>query len=148
MQPLAITATVIVPDDDDFEITPANGYVIVAAGPGPRAWIRNTVAGPFTHGRYLVSRTLEQGEAPLTVRVVGADVTQVALRMALLVSALEQFTFTLRLTIDGEVSEWACEGADSVPGDGGALDDELLGNYQQLVTFRIPRHPIPLVGNL
>jgi hypothetical protein len=146
MEALTVTGRVL--GSPDFLLAPDAGYTIVSVGPGVRSWQANTVESPFMHGRVLVSRRLEQGSVPLVVRVSGVTVSQVATRTAALVAALEQFSFTLEVTVDGVVSQWACEGADSSPGDGGSFDDVLLGNYMQLMTFQIPRHPIPLAGAL
>lgn len=146
MEALTVTGRVL--GSPDFLLSPAAGYTIVSVGPGVRSWLPNAVESPFMHGRVLVSRRLEQGSVPLVVRVSGSTVSQVDTRTAALVEVLEQFSFTLEVTVDGVASQWACEGADSSPGEGGSFDDVLLGNYMQVVSFQIPRHPIPLAGAL
>jgi len=144
--PLAVT---IISDGlEDFVISPDTGYRILenGLGIGVRQWKRQTVESPFVHGRTLVGRTLDVSTIPLVVDVFADDATILEARVDAIVGVLERFTFELETEVAGVTYRWACECADTVPGDGGVFED--YDGFFQTLTFSIPRHPIPLEGPL
>jgi len=147
---LDLTITVLSEGLDDFPITRDEGYRILRGGfgPGGRTWNRQTVESPFAHGRTMVGRTLAMSAAPLVVQCFADDSTILAARIDALVGVLERFEYELQVEVDGVTYRWLCEGADSVPGDGGAFVEYGLMQHFQTIAFSIPRHPIPLEGPL
>lgn len=144
------TLTVSVVGTTSLALTYANGYEVNAEGlgPGPRTYRRETVTSPYVRGRFLVDRQLDTHDATLDVWVYGSGASQLATRIATLLTAFDQLTYNLQVVIDGVTYEWKCEPADAAVGNGGVFDFWDLGAFQQVVHLIIPRDPLPVAGPL
>lgn len=132
----------------DLAFQDAGVYQVVSAGPGALGWRREVATSPYVHGETLVSAVKDVGRAPLVVRALGTSASQLDTRIAALVRAFEQFSYSITLTIDGVVKTWTCEPADYAPGDSGTLDKFGLMAKMQEIHFDIPRHPVPVAGSM
>src|SRR4051794_7570499 len=118
------TVTVTVTGTISLTLSAANGYEVnvEGLGPGPRTYRRETVTSPFVRGRFLIDAQLDSPTAPLSIWVGGSTAAQLSTRVAALIAAFDQLSYTLTVVIDGETYAWACEPADSTVGDAGAFD--------------------------
>jgi hypothetical protein len=126
---------------------PANGYEVVAYGPGASNLRRQTVESDDVSGRVLIAWAEDVMLGKVTVRVKGSGLDQVKTRVDTLVGWFRQVDYTLTATVAstqaaGNWTEtWTCEPADYEVGDGGMLDEIGLYNRQQLVSFTWPHAP-------
>lgn len=105
-------------------------------------WRRSYATSPYVHGRLLTGAVLEQTEIPLPIRVDANTAAVLAQRVKALINAISQFTYTLTLDLDGEVTSWTCEPADYTPGGDTYFKGHYAG-YRQHVGLTIPVYPIP-----
>lgn len=132
-----------------LNINDQTNYKIIKVGPGSVEWDRQYAGSPFIHGETLVNAVMKQGKLPLSVRCKGSTSGVVDTNRAALCRALEQFTYTLSLTVDGVSWSWKCDPADySVDETDGAFNGFFTRAKQSVVTADIPRDPIPLSGSL
>lgn len=122
-------------------IIPRNGI-----GPGAVSWRKNTVASPFSYGRFVVSQVQDVVTMSVAVRVRAASHDWMDYYVSQLVDAFEQFSYTFTYSIDGVSHSYQCEAADWAVGDSGQYDDLMGLSYNQIVTFTVPRHPLPVSG--
>lgn len=131
-----------------LSLTFANGYDIDGIGPGAKSFRRNTVQSPYVPGRFITDIVADYQTAVLDVWVGGSSGSQLQTRVGTLLTAFEQFTYTLQVVIDGATYSWTCEPADSAVGQAGAFEEWDLGAFGQEVHLTIPRSPIPVAGPL
>ena len=126
---------------------PANGYEVVAYGPGASNLRRQTVESDDVSGRVLVAWAEDVMLGKVTVRVSGSTLAVVETRFDTLVGWFRQVDYTLTATVASTQAAgnwpetWTCEPADYEVGDGGMLDEIGLYNRQQLVSFTWPHAP-------
>lgn len=137
----------VIDGTDGLTLNEANGYLLMAIGPGARVWRRITETSPFTHGEEEIHRTLAPGTMRMTNLVLGSSISQLNSRLDALIAAVEQSTYNTSVYIDGVLRwKWACRCADTVLGDDGGIDARRYAAFQQILTATAPRHPIQLTG--
>lgn len=115
-------------------------------GPGGITWRRQTTSSPFTHGVLQTNAVKEETTMILGVRVKGSSEDDCQDNIDILLRAFEQYSYFLSADIGGHSWVWQCYVADSVVGDGGAIQPFHMMAHQQEVTLSIPRNPIPYSG--
>lgn len=90
---------------------------------------------PFIPGRVLLAAVRDSGSMPLRVYAQGNSAVEVRTAMDELEDALEQFTYTLTLTVDGVSRSWA---ADPEIPQWGELDSGLVTAYMRIATVAVP----------
>lgn len=144
---MAITRTNLTAPLADLQLETPNYCRVVSQGPGNRTWRTTWVESPFAHGAYPTAMVMDKMIMPLTLRVVGADQSQLGSRIDELYEAFQQFKYEIVTTMDSIASRrWTCWAADIDPGEGGTFNSALLRARYQEITFQIPRHPIPVQG--
>lgn len=126
-----------------LHLRPDTGYRISrnGIGPGGQEFERSHASSIYVNGDYLTHKRKGMQRVQMVVRVTAANANQLHSRIQSLVEAVDQYQFTMTVTIDGIVFEWKCEAADWVIGDSGAWDDLMLRSNTQYVSLDIPRFP-------
>lgn len=125
-------------------VAPSAGYYIQrdGFGPGEMSFRRNQVESPYVAGKYQTHAVKDQQTTTLKIRVTGTSQSVLYTRMTDLAKAMEQFSFTLRLYINGVLFQYECDAADYSVGDGGNVQDLWLRSDTQLMAFQIQHKPI------
>lgn len=144
------TAVVDIIGTTSLSLTSANGYVVRSDGiaPGAKSMRRNTVTSPYVPGRFITDLVADFQTAELDVLVQGTSAADLRTKIGALLTAAEQYAYTLQVVIDGQTYSWMCEPADSTVGDSGAFVEADMDLFQQVVHLSIPRSPIPVAGPL
>ena len=116
-----------------------NKTAIVSITPGDRGWNLEEAKSPFMDGSIIYSGNLDRPTAILHIRCYGSA-SEILTTMVNLETLFSQLSYTVTITIDGDVSVWQCSFANSQRGQNGVLDAETLGFWQDLVVS-IPRQP-------
>ena len=120
---------------------PTGGYEVIAIGPGARVMSLRHATSPVSDGAVLVGATAGLETGRLTVRVSGSTTSEILSRMDALEKALNQWAYTVTVTIDGHTETWRCQPANHSRGLSGSYDAAaLMGGWQEL-TAEIPRAP-------
>jgi hypothetical protein len=136
--------SVVIDGATDLTLSEANGYYVMAVGPGQRVWRRVVETSPFVHGEDEISRTLAPGSIRLQVLVRATTHANLATRIANLINVLEQGSYVLTWTVEGVSESRRCRCADTSVGNSDSLDANRLRNVEQIVTATIPCHPVPI----
>jgi hypothetical protein len=118
------------------------------AGPaimtGGVSWDRKQVNAPWVDGDITVARRRQNVQEALNVYVTGSSTSNMMGNVRTLRDAFIQDRYTLQITVGSEQQAWDCEAADySVLYDTAHVHALLV-----VVTFQIPRKPVPLVGGI
>jgi hypothetical protein len=127
----------------DLDINTGNYRI---AGPtffgGTATWDKKTVSSPVVEGDITTHRRRGNIMESLTVYVAGSSIGDTMANIRTLVDAFTQDRFSLSINIGTSNNQWDCEAADySVQ-----MDNAHIYNKYVVVTFSIPRKPIPLEG--
>lgn len=118
-------------------------------GPGEQTHRRLTVSSPWVRGRFATSIVADAQIAPLQVLVQSPTEVELDQRIAHLIDAMTQFTYTITFTQYGlGTNSWVCEQADYAVGPGGVIDNFGLLFFEQPVTFSVPRSPVNAFGRI
>lgn len=125
--------------------TSGSTYFLAGEGLGsPSISRRNTYMpdNPFIHGSELIGSVKEQSSLPLTVQVQASDAAGLDTALSDLYDALDQFSYSVTVTVDGVAKTWSCDPASygSIDGNVSVIRQSL---YFELVTITIPVYPIP-----
>lgn len=129
-----------------LNLTPANGYHLFREGlglPGQATFRRDRATSRFVPGAKLISAVRDVETGTLLVRVEGTTMAQLDARITTLQNAARQFHFFLDVTVDGVLTSYDCEAADTWLGRSGQVEEERLMQTppQQLITLSIPHQP-------
>ena len=129
----------------DLDINDHSSYVL--AGPsilsGQVTWDRKQVSAPWVDGDITVARRRGNSTEPLSIYVKGTSQSDLDTRMGSLRDAFFQDRFTLHIIVGTANHAWDCEAADLTQV---LFDTAHVYNKYVLMTFAIPRKPIPLAG--
>jgi len=107
------------------------------------SWRREAATSPFVHGRIPVIEVKDAMESSIDIYVLGEDHAELDQRLKTLLDAFtEQYSYTLRLSVDGYSHAWSCERADYSVG----FATEFLAALTVPVRLTFHRHPNPLEG--
>jgi len=143
MADLAVSLTVSRPTTP-LELEQPGTSRVVSVGPGSMSRRREVAISPFVDGEFLISSVKDVVNIALAVRFFGATHAALKANVEAALAAFDQFSYTLTLTLEGEVSTWSCEPADYGPLDG-QIDPFGMRSTQQVYTFAIPRQPTPVI---
>ena len=133
----------------DLNLEDNTNYKLIGVGPGAIEWDRQYATSRFVHGEYLTNAVKRQGTLPLSVRVKGGTQAIVNTNLAALLRALEQFTYSISVTIEGISYKWNCDPADyNVDENNGEFSKFHRLAKQTIVTAQVPRHPTPAIGSI
>lgn len=127
-----------------------NGYHIDpnGFGPGGMTWRRQFATSPVVHGRALLSAVMETKFLTLEFHVFADEEIGVAERIAEVVAAFSQFSYTLTIRDgtgeDQAVYSYTCEPADVSVGSGGLFNSAEIKAFTTKITAIIPASPIPV----
>ena len=127
----------------DLDINDGTTYLLgTRIMDGQVTWERTQVKGPWTDGDFTVNRRRGNVIDTVTVWVNGQSQAALSGNISQLITAFSQDTFTLSIAMGGAQYAWTCEAADySV-----AMEHANVINKKVLVTFSVPRYPVPIVG--
>ena len=127
----------------DLTIAASAGYYIQrdGFGPGETSFRRSEAESIYVNGKYMTHAVKDQQTSTLKIRVVGATQTELYSRMDTLAKAMEQFSFTLDITIGDKTFSYECDAADYAIGDGGQVQDIWARSSTQMMTFDVPHKP-------
>lgn len=125
---------------------PANGYSIYKIGPGAVSWRRETAKAMYAHGGTLVTAVKDLQVFPMGVRVRASSAATKETRLAVLLAAFSQFSYTVITTINGIDYTWVCQPADWSTGEGGEFDKFYEMVHMTQVDLSITRSPTPSTG--
>ena len=106
------------------------------------SWQRTQVTSPFLDGSVTVTRNREQVTDNLSVEVLGTSYSNLMNNLGNLIDAFTQDTFNLQVAFSTSVLQYMCEAADYTV----QFDSSRWIGQQVLVTFSIPRNPVPITG--
>jgi hypothetical protein len=122
-----------------------NGLAVVSFGPGVRTMRLEHATSPVTDGSVLTNATADLQTARLTVRAYGTDTKTILDRLATVENALNQWSYTITVTMGTYTESWVCQPANHARGASGSYQaDTLTGGWQDL-NADIPRQPANLV---
>lgn len=104
---------------------------------GSQTWRRMSVSSPYVDGEYTVNATRGRVEERFGVQVYAEDQQTLQENIGLLVDAVSQFRFQLRLEMDEAVYIWQCEAADYTLD----FNQSRMMAKRALVNLLIPRSP-------
>lgn len=120
-----------------------NYYIAPSFLGASQSWQRNTVGSPFIDGTTTTFRTRQMVQEPIQVEVPADTTAELYTQMATIVQAFSQDSFTMTVTVNGQVTQYACEAADFTV----LWQSPRIVNKQGQVTFTMPRQPVPLTGS-
>ena len=121
---------------------PVNGLTVVRFGPGQRTMRLEHATSPVSDGSILVGATADLASARLTVRAFGIDEAQILARVAAVEAALNQWAYTISVTVGGHSEQWRCQPANHARGATGTYDAGALRGGWQDLSCEIPHQPI------
>jgi hypothetical protein len=104
---------------------------------GTQTWNRQSVRSPYVDGEYTVNAARSRPEERFAVQVFGEDQLTLQENIAMLIDAVSQFRFQLRLEMNEAVYIWQCETADYTLD----FNQSRMMARQALVSLMIPRSP-------
>lgn len=102
-----------------------------------RTWRRATVDAPDVEGNVEVQSVLDAGFLQISMRVKGSTSAAVTASRATLISAVENRTYRVKITIDGVVQTWTAYRADSIT----SQERLYLHSFIRPIQLRIPVQP-------
>lgn len=115
-------------------------------GPGAQTYRRETIASPFVRGRFLIAATPDSQDSQLLLQIIGSSGSDLSSRVATVLAAFAQFSYTLTWNLDGIIASYTCETADYSVGDGGRLEDIDTVFHTVPILLTIPHDPLPVTG--
>ncbi len=110
---------------------------------GSVSWRREVATSPFVYGRVAVHEVMDSAESAVEVHVLGASHAEVRSNLTpLIVAFTQQYSYELRISVEGQVNYWTCERADYKVG----FMTETLAAKLVPVAFSFHRHPTPVAG--
>jgi hypothetical protein len=129
-----------------LDINDHSNYIV--AGPefmgGQISWDRTQVSSPFADGAVTTMRKRGVVTENVAVEVLGDDTTEVQANVKALVQAFMQDSFIMSVSFDSAVSTYQCEASDYKI----VTSTPRWAAKQVQVMFSVPRHPIPLTGDM
>lgn len=128
----------------DLVVAPSAGYYIQrdSFGPGDTSFRRTETSSLYLAGTYLTHAVKDQQKSEMKVRVQGSNQSDLYSKMNALAKAMEQFSFTMKIYINGILYQFQCDASDYTVGDGGNVQDLWLRSNTQIMSFQIPHKPI------
>ena len=128
----------------DLSIAPSAGYYIQrdGFGPGETSFRKTQVSSIYVAGTYMTHAVKDQQTSTLKIRIQGSNQSDLYTKMDNLAKAMEQFSFILRLYINGVLYQYDCDTANYSVGDAGNVQDLWLRQNTQIMSFEIPHKPI------
>ena len=120
---------------------PSAGYEVISIGPGARIMSLRHATSPVSDGAVLVGATAGLETGRLVVRVSGSTTSEILTRLDALEKALNQWAYTITVTIDTHAETWRCQPANYQRGLSGTYDAAALSGGWQELTAEIPRAP-------
>lgn len=110
---------------------------------GSVTWRKETAQSPFVQGRVPVHEVKDASESTIVVYVLGATHAALNANLKELLDAFtEQYSYILRINVEGSDNQWECERADYEV----AFATETLSARFVPVTLSFHRKPTPAVG--
>lgn len=110
---------------------------------GSVTWRKETVTSPFVHGRTPVHEVKDVTESKVGVYVMGDTRATLDGNIETLIEAFtEQYSYELRLQVEGRDYHWRCERADYQV----AFQTEMIAAAKIPVIFSFFRHPVQMQG--
>ena len=127
-----------------LEIADGNPYYVATQFLGTGiSWDRQTVSSRWVDGDYTVSRRRGNVTEQVAVEVACASTAALLLATETLIAAFTQDSYTMTVTIDGQIWAYACEAADY---QSLQWTTPRLSAHQGQVLFGVPRRPLALAG--
>jgi hypothetical protein len=150
--PLSVVVTRAELSLTDLELNDHSAYEIVSIGPGGRVRRNTYNRSGNAHGGTLNNSVLDVIIRPLVVRVLATSQSQLETRTATLITAVEQSSWHLVETKNGQATTYDCMTCESItPTDSAGGQSEEWDKFQ-LMRFRhayriaVPTQPQPLTG--
>lgn len=96
----------------------------------------------FMDSSVTIFRTLPKVQEQIQIEVLGSSQAALQTNIGTLIQAFSQNSFTMTITLGGQVWQYLCEAADRQMTWSGP---RFIARQVQ-ITFMMPRHPIPLQG--
>lgn len=110
---------------------------------GSVTWRKESATSPFVHGRVPIYEVKDAAESSIVVYVLGSTHAALTTNVATLLEAFtEQYSYELRLQVEGQDYHWRCERADYEVG----FATETLNARFVPVTLSFFRHPVAVQG--
>jgi hypothetical protein len=110
---------------------------------GSVTWRREIATSPYVAGRIPIQEVKDAAESSVGIYVAGTTAAELHANLATLLAAFtEQYTYQLRINVDGIDNQWRCERADYEVG----FVTEMLAAKYLPVMFSFHRHPTPVQG--
>jgi hypothetical protein len=116
------------------------GYEIVNLTLADRTWRRATTTSPDVEGDIELQSVLESGVYEIELRVVGLTTASCITRRTSLMNAVETRSWVLEVTIDGAMTKWKANRADSTT----SQERMMLHNHIRPMVIRVPVQPTPV----
>jgi hypothetical protein len=116
------------------------GYEIEALTLADRTFRRAVAVSPDVEGNIELQSVLDAGVYELTMRVVGSTTASCISRRQSLINAVETRSWVLEVTIDGDMTKWKANRADSVT----SQERMYLHNHIRPIVIRVPVQPTPV----
>lgn len=146
MTDLSVSAKVSRPElgGGDLDINDHSTYIIATGSilGGTVQWDKKQVSSPVVEGDITTHRRRTNIMETLSIYVKGDSIGDMMSNIRDLVDAFTQDRYSVQINIGSSNNEWDCEAADySV-----TMDNVHVYNKYAVVTFSIPRKPVPLQG--
>ena len=110
---------------------------------GTVSWRKEIAQSPFYEGRFVVHEVKDAVEMSLIVYVHGESYPVINTRVQTLLEAFtEQYSYDLKITVNGQQHTWTCERADYDV----AFATETVNALKVPVQLTTMRHPSPVAG--
>jgi hypothetical protein len=105
-----------------------------------RTYRRATAVSPDIEGNVELQSVLDAGVYELSLRVIGSSTADVNSKRATLLAAVETRSWVLSVGIDGSITKWKANRADSVT----SQERMYLHNFIRPMVIRVPVQPTPV----
>lgn len=128
----------------DLDIDDGVNYILGnGVQAGAVSWRKETVTSPFYEGRFVVHEVKDAADLKFLVYVIGETYPAVNTKVATLLQAVtEQYSYELKLNVQGQQHTWVCERADYEV----AFATTTVNALKIPVQITTMRHPAPTAG--
>ena len=121
-----------------------NGLAVVTFGPGVRTMRLERATSPVTDGSVLTNATADMQMARMVIRAYGTDRKTILDRLATVENALNQWSYTITVTMGSYTESYICQPANHARGASGVYQADTLNGGWQDLNADIPRQPANL----
>lgn len=129
---------------DPLEIADGHPYYLSTQFLGAGvSWDRQTASSRWVDGDTTTSRRRGNVTEQVAVEIMAGGAFDLQNFMQALIDAFVQDTFTMTVTLDGQIWGYTCEAADY---QNAMWNTPRLAAYQGQIVFNVPRRPVALAG--